>query len=144
MEKEKVIQQLVLSMRKNGDMGLKAVTCNHKKLKLGEYQYLKDKVEDMERKVNVVVDEVGGKEVNVCKRLDMVEQQLVRYNANRLSQCKGKLQEILLKMTEKLQLVEKTLFQSLQNDRNKMDQSVKQIQFIVSELKEQIKQCNNK
>ena len=46
MEKERVIQQLA-NKRLNDSSSKIAPVCNHKKLKLGEYEYLKDKVEDM-------------------------------------------------------------------------------------------------
>jgi hypothetical protein len=34
--------------------------CNHKKLKLGEYEYLKDRVSDLEAKLKLVLNEVGN------------------------------------------------------------------------------------
>ena len=66
--------------------------CNHKKLKLGEYEYLKDRVSDLEAKLKLVLNEFGNGDEEVSMRLSRLENQLIRYNGTRLTEYRFRLE----------------------------------------------------
>lgn len=82
----------MLGHRKINDISNKGIgsTCNHKKLKLGEYQYLKDRVCDLENKLQVVLSQVEGSDEEVINKIAKMEDKLIRYHGLRLRSYKDR------------------------------------------------------
>ena len=73
MEKEKVIQQLAGKRLNDASNKGTAPVCNHRKLKLGEYEYMKDKVEDLEKKLRLILSELTSSDESLSSKIGRIE-----------------------------------------------------------------------